>query len=269
VPIASVNGVSLYYEEYGDGPPILGIHGTPSSVLLWVDAARRLAQRGRCIVYERRGYPLSGGAAGIDRLDLGDHVDDAAALLEALSAVPAVLVGRSTGGQIALELARRRPDLVRALVLLEPALVSIDPEAAAWAESMRSRALRRAAEDPSAAAEAVVREALGDDLWFSLPHEVQELFRRASPAVLAESRGLGLDLSHDPGLMSHGELHSIHQPTLLVYGSSSPIAFERVVERLAEALPNAETERVSGSHLIDPAHPAVLEFLSRVPTAGS
>jgi pimeloyl-ACP methyl ester carboxylesterase len=42
-------------------------------------------------------------------VDLSDHVEDAAGLLDALSAAPAVVVARSTGGEIALELARRFP----------------------------------------------------------------------------------------------------------------------------------------------------------------
>jgi pimeloyl-ACP methyl ester carboxylesterase len=54
--IVNVNGIDLYYEVHGNGASILGIHGTPSSVLLWVDAAGELAGFGRCIIYERRGF---------------------------------------------------------------------------------------------------------------------------------------------------------------------------------------------------------------------
>ena len=64
-------------------------------------------------------------------MDLSDHVADAAALLDALSAAPAVVIGRSTGGEIALDLAHRFPGTVKALVLLEPAVFTVDPEAAA------------------------------------------------------------------------------------------------------------------------------------------
>ena len=39
MPMLAVNGVELYYEVHGSGPPVLGIHGTPSSALLWEDAA--------------------------------------------------------------------------------------------------------------------------------------------------------------------------------------------------------------------------------------
>src|SRR5688572_16355911 len=120
----TVNGVDLYYEVHGDGVPILGIHGTPSPAVLWTDAAETLAAQGRCVSYDRRGFHRSKPVPST--LVLADHVEDAVALLEALSASPAVVIGRSTGGLIALELARRHPEVVRAVALLEPALFTVD-----------------------------------------------------------------------------------------------------------------------------------------------
>lgn len=264
MPSITVNGVDLYYETYGDGEPVLGIHGTPSSALLWEDAARRLADRGRCIIYDRRGFGRSLPPGPIESIDLADHVDDAAALLDASAAGPAVVIGRSTGGQIAIELARRYPERVRALALLEPALFTVDHEAAAWADWLRSSVLERAATDASTASEVVIRVALGDDTWESLPTEVADLFTAASPAVLAEIRGEGLDLSAYPLTLGVDELAAIRQPTLLVSSEDSPEALRRVNARLAETMPQTETVVVPGGHLIDPAHPAVLDFLDRI-----
>ncbi len=177
---------------------------------------------------------------------------------------PGVVIGRSTGGEIALELARRFPDRVRALVLLEPAVFTVDPEATAWADRWRERVLRAAGQNPSSAPETVLREALGDQAWESCPEELRELFTAASPAVLAEIRGRGLDLSEEPLDLSIGELAGIGQPTLIVSAEDSPESLRRVNDRLAEALPNAQTLLVTGGHLINPAHPAVLDFVSRV-----
>jgi pimeloyl-ACP methyl ester carboxylesterase len=59
MPRVAANGIYLYYEEFGAGAPILGIHGTPSSAVLWEEAARELAQIGRCIIYDRRGFGRS------------------------------------------------------------------------------------------------------------------------------------------------------------------------------------------------------------------
>jgi pimeloyl-ACP methyl ester carboxylesterase len=150
------------------------------------------------VTYDRRGFHRSPPREPLATLDLRDHVDDAVALLETLSASPAVVIGRSTGGQIALALAHRRPDVVRAIVLLEPALFTVDEQAAAWARDLRQRVLEAAARDPASAAEAVVREALGGETWESFPAELREMFLATGPAMPAEIAGHGLDLSADP-----------------------------------------------------------------------
>src|SRR5215213_937517 len=191
----TVNGTELYYEVYGDGVPILGIHGTPSSAQLWVDAAQELARRGRCIIYDRRGFSRSRQLRSFDALDLADHVEDAAGLLDALEATPAVVIGRSTGGLIALELAYRHPDKVAVLVLLEPAVYTLDPEISGEADRIRRQVLDVASQDPTRVAETAVRASHGDRFWDALPPDVKEHFSEASPAVLAEIRGRGLDLS--------------------------------------------------------------------------
>jgi pimeloyl-ACP methyl ester carboxylesterase len=196
-------------------------------------------------------------------MDLREHVDDAAALLDALSASPAVVIGRSTGGLIALELAHRHPRKVKALVLLEPALFSVDSDAAAWAKRLRDKVLQVAGHQPGLAAEVVIREALGDQGWKSLPQDLREVFISAGPAVLAEIRGRGLDLSEEALELTRRDLALIAQPTLLISASDSPEMLRRVNDRLAEALPRAEKMLVPGGHLINPADTAVLDFLTR------
>ena len=64
--------------------------------------------------------------------DVHEHADDAAALLDALAAAPAVVIGRSYGGATAIDLALRYPRHVRALVLLEGDAPSLSETAAEW-----------------------------------------------------------------------------------------------------------------------------------------
>jgi pimeloyl-ACP methyl ester carboxylesterase len=269
MPILTANGVGLYYEVHGEGVPVLGIHGTPSSALMWEDAAERFARNSRCIIYDRRGFYRSGRPDLLDAVDVADHVRDAATLLEVLSATPAVVIGRSTGGLIALELARRHPEMVRTLVLLEPAVLALHPDAAAWGQQLRRAVLDAAEEDPSSASEVVFREVLGGEAWESFPAPLREHFTSASPAVLAEIRGRGLDLSQAPLELSEAEAGHIWQPTLVVSAEDSPEALHAVNRRLADLLPNAETALVAGGHIIDPAGPAVLDFLRRHLPPGS
>lgn len=184
-------------------------------------------------------------------------------MLEALSAIPSVVIGRSTGRIIALELARHHPDKVQALVLLEPAMLTLHPQAETWAQRLRRTVLAAASEDPSAASRAVFRAAPGEEAWESLPAPLCEHLNDASPAVLAEIRGRGLDLSQEPLALSEAEVTGTRQPTRIISAVDSPEALHAVNRRLAELLPSPETALVAGGHLIDPADLAVLNFLHR------
>jgi pimeloyl-ACP methyl ester carboxylesterase len=148
-----VNGVRLYYEELGQGPAILGVHGTGSSALMWGAADPELASLGRVIVYDRRGCIRSQRPDLYDTTSTAEHADDAAALLDALGAAPAAVIGRSYGGEIVIDLALRHPECVRGLALLEGAPSSLSAEAAAWAESLRQQVLAPAADDPNSVGE--------------------------------------------------------------------------------------------------------------------
>ena len=252
-----VNGVRLYYEEHGRGEPILCIHGTSSSAMVWRDVAiEELARLGRTIVYDRRGCTRSERPDPYET-SVVQHAEDAAALLEALDAVPAVVIGRSYGGETAIELALRHPERVRALVLLEAAALTLDEEALAWAGGLRVAVEEAAARDLDSVAEMFLRLVLGDETWESFPQPLRQMFTDNSLAILAEFRGPWLEATSD-------DLSRIDVPTLLVAGLESPPAFRRVTDRMAEAIPGSRTVFVEGGHFIDPGHPEVLRFVGEV-----
>jgi pimeloyl-ACP methyl ester carboxylesterase len=128
-----IDGIILEYEERGSGEPVLFIHGA-----LMGDTYRPLLDEPalkdyRFIGYQRRGYGGSSAASGA--LSVSDHAADAFGLLRKLDAVPAHLVGHSSGGAIALQLALDAPEAVRSLTLLEPALLDV-PSGAALFEKL-------------------------------------------------------------------------------------------------------------------------------------
>lgn len=252
-----VNGVGLYYEEHGQGPPILCVHGTGSSALMWGDAVADLARLGRVLVYDRRGCTRSQRPVPYDKTSVGEHADDAAALLDALGATPAAVIGRSYGGEIAIDLALRYPERVRGLVLLEGALLSLSAEAAAWEQSLGQQ-VAAAADDPTTVGEAFIRLVLGDGAWEESPAPVRQMFTDNGPAIVAELAGGSLQVDQ-------AALSTINQPTLLVAAAHSPRAFRQVTDAMAAAMPNSRTFIVEGGHLINPAHPAVLRFLQELP----
>jgi pimeloyl-ACP methyl ester carboxylesterase len=123
-------GVALHYAERGAGRPVLFVHGMGSDADAWQPALGELAAAGaRAIAYERRGYGASGAPQPYTATTVQEQSEDAAALLAALDAVPAILVGEGFGALVVLELLVRRPELASAAVLADPPLLAFVPAA--------------------------------------------------------------------------------------------------------------------------------------------
>jgi pimeloyl-ACP methyl ester carboxylesterase len=260
MPECAVNGVRLHYDERGSGDPILCIHGAGSSTQLWADAVEKLAELGRVIAYDRRGCSRSERPEPYERTSVSEHADDAAALLEALDAAPAVIIGRSYGGTIALDLAIRHPELVRAIAVLEgDAPRELAPATADWIEAVAGR-VREAAEryGVDGVGETLIEEILGDGVWPQLPEPMRRVLTENGPALLAELGGeWWLDADAEA-------LARLEQPALLVAAADSRAELREPTEALAGVLPGARIVVVAGGHMIDPAAPDVLAFVGEV-----
>lgn len=115
----AVNGMRLYVEDRGAGAEaIVFSHGLLFSARMFDEQVSRLSRSYRCIAYDHRGQGHSERPLG-DRIDIEAVYGDAVALIERLKAAPCHFVGLSMGGFVGLQLAVRRPDLLRSLVLVD------------------------------------------------------------------------------------------------------------------------------------------------------
>jgi pimeloyl-ACP methyl ester carboxylesterase len=227
-----VDGVDLDYEERGAGPTVLLVHGTAAR--LWGSVAADLHGMARAIEYDRRSF---GASSDRPVTDLTRHRDDAAALLNALGAGPAVVIGWSIGGVIALDLALARPNLVRALVLVEPPLHAKRRPTPRMLRAILSAQVLGAVGRDEAGARAFLRWALGrrdggDDLE-RLPAGWRDAMLANATAIVAELRaGTGEHLAPD-------RLASLRMPVTVLAGTLSDPLFAACARRLADAVPGA------------------------------
>jgi pimeloyl-ACP methyl ester carboxylesterase len=238
-----LDGCDLYYEEAGQGVPILLIPPAGATASTWGPVTEELARIGRVIAYDRRGYANTGGEPV--RL-VSRHTADAAALLEYLQATPAVVVGTSAGATIAVDLAVRHPDIVQAVVAHEAAWRATRhvPNASQLAAVAKIGwlALRGRHTD---AAETLLRAAYtyhdGGTAWDAFPEQWRRIAREnARPALLDFRNSVG-------NYPSAADLANVAVPVVCSYGARSPNTIIRLTRSLAAAIPTARTHQIEGA----------------------
>jgi 3-oxoadipate enol-lactonase len=114
---ATPDNVRLYYEEVGQGTPILFVHEFASDYRGWEPQMREFGKRYRCISYSARGYTPSDVPADKGAYSYQHVMRDAVAVLDHLKIDSAHLIGLSMGGYTTLQVALNHPKRVRSMVL--------------------------------------------------------------------------------------------------------------------------------------------------------
>jgi pimeloyl-ACP methyl ester carboxylesterase len=110
MPVAQVNGIKLYYEESGEGTPIVFSHEFAGSHESWELQRGFFSRRYRVIAYNHRGYPPSTVPDDPGEYSEEHLVDDLRGLLDALNIEKAFVCGLSMGGATALKFAIAHPN---------------------------------------------------------------------------------------------------------------------------------------------------------------
>jgi 3-oxoadipate enol-lactonase len=243
--LIDLDGRRLATWDRGEGTPLLFIHGVGTSGALWEADLADLAADCRVIAYDRRGY----GRSSESPRDWGAHREDAAALLERLGAKPAFVVGYSGGATIALDLALHRPDLVRALVLLDPAFNIKRCITPGFIRALVTARLLNRLGRPRRGAEHWQRYVGGYPAGGSA-FEKASAERRAT--LLGNAGAIFADFASGPGdHVPEDRLAAIEIPTTIVDCKLSPPFLRRSCERLRELMPRARavTLERSGHHV--------------------
>jgi pimeloyl-ACP methyl ester carboxylesterase len=119
MPLATINGVSLYYEVTGNGRPVVFVHGFACGIRSWDRQIAAVAHAHRVIAYDVRGHGLSGAPTDAAAYSQPISVEDLRGLLTHLKLRRAAVIGLSMGGNIGLNFALTYPTMVSALVVAD------------------------------------------------------------------------------------------------------------------------------------------------------
>lgn len=123
--VRTPNGFELSYLEYGrrrEGPAVVLVHGLATSSLSWVRVLRRLGKHHRVFALDLPGFGDSPFLPGRDHTEIHELADAVVGFLDAgVTPDKVVLVGSSLGGWVSAKAARKRPDRLRQLVLVNSA----------------------------------------------------------------------------------------------------------------------------------------------------
>ena len=250
------NGVKIYYEVHGDGPPLILTHGYSSTSAMWQGQIEALSRRHRLVLWDMRGhgrsdYPEDPGAYS-EALTVGDI----AALLDEIGAARAIVGGLSLGGYMSLAFYRAHPDRVRALLIIDtgPGFKNDDAR-----DAWNRRALEtadRLDRDGLAVLKSASRERA------MVTHRDASGLARAARGMLTQRDARVIEL-----------LPAIKVPSLIVVGADDT-PFLAASDYMAAKIPGAQKVAIpSAGHAVNIDQPqafldAVLPFLDRL-TQGS
>jgi proline iminopeptidase len=234
------SGTTLFYEEFGEGPPCLVAHGGPGLHHGVYRSLDRLGDIRRLVYWDHRGHgrsaPLPDG-----EVQMSLFADDAVALADALGIDRFALFGHSFGGWVALEAALRHPERVSALVLAATTpgqLGSTENPEEEQGEPMPEEIERLLLSQPGTDAEAAaVYRALA-------PH----FMRSADAAVLLQEINKGPVSADSMGRVfgalsawsAIDRLDALSCPTLLLAGRHDVFCSPPQLRRIAKRAPSAE-----------------------------
>ena len=241
------------YEEYGAGPALMLVHGSPGSASAWQPVGQRLSDRFRIVAPNLPGY----GGTSLEEPGGPDGVPHAAGLLESLireTGAPDVLAGHSYGGAVALTVALRGHVKPRALALFEPVCT---PILLATGETEPFARMKVLLDDYISAFESGDLEAARTmvDFWFGpgayekLPGPVRDFIVKNTGPNVHDVRATFRER------YAPDAIRNLDMPVWVVYGSNSPDVSYKIASTLAAIARKGSLVKVDGAtHALTATH---------------
>ncbi|MGO9402779.1 MAG: alpha/beta fold hydrolase [Terriglobales bacterium] len=259
MPFVENQGTKIYWDEQGQGAPVLLIMGLGYTSVMWHRTRPALAQRYRTVAFDNRGVGLSDVPPG--PYSIATMASDAAAVLDASGIASAHVFGVSMGGAIAQEFALQYPERTRSLIL---GCTAPGGDLAVRAKTKVADALlgrgmtleqARKAMLPYIYATATPREKIEEDVRLRQPW-------------LPSAEGYMAQLQAILAWESYSRIAQITVPTLVIHGKSDALVPPGNGELIAKRIPGAKLVLIeNASHLFltdqtEQANREILEFLS-------
>ncbi len=280
----TVGDVGLSYLRVGKGQPVVFVHGIPTDYRAWTSQLGPFSSKFDSIAYSRRLAKPNRNPEDYEKSTIENNSADLIGLIQNLGISPVHLVGHSYGGFIAAYTATTRPELLRTLTLIEPAISTMilknrkslaqffsllltSPSTAISAAKFQRSSL-----DPS------LNAFRRGDYDTALRLNVNGIMNRknALDSLPDQIRGMMKDnektvgeLISEPPAFGKDEAMKVNVPTLLMHGSDSPKVLHTIVERLAKIIRKSRKAVIQGSahfpHFEKPQefNRTVLDFIER------
>lgn len=266
VQTRAVNGYPLAYLERGAGPALILVHGGLNDYRYWTPQMESLSSRFRAISISLRHYypePWNGEGS----FSVKQHSEDLATFIEGLGLGPVILVTHSRGGSVGVDLAHSRPDLVKKLVLLDPALYSLIPPSEAgsseevriWRAKTAETYFRRG--ELEAGVQYFFDDINGSGAWNRLSEEQRQIRLQNAWTIVGSMN----DSAERVGCEDIGRLK---MPVLLIDGERSPEWLKNIRKTFQKCLPSAGWITIpKATHQMNHTNPgafneALITFLS-------
>lgn len=271
-----INGDSLHYIDIGKGEPVVFVHAGYSDYRTWRKQMDDFSKNHRAIAYSRRYcFPNKNPIDSTSQFSMV-HVNDLVSFIKSIDAGPVHLVGHSAGGWIALQAAIQHPELIKTLILGEPAVVDLYGSDSVGEMHVKTfiqglmpvnEAYRRNQDEK--AAELFFGLVNGkEDYYQNLSKEDREMIMDNVPESKAASL-VQKPKGDAPPPITCGKIKELTFPVLLVCAQNSPKFVTYMQDKFEACLKNGERVTISNSshglHADNPVvfNKVVLDFIAK------